>query len=66
MTATGGRVRSFVRSGEALLCTRGMIGSRSSVYGKAYSRMYVYHAAVYITGIGVPSVSVPSVVLLYL
>ena len=37
VTATGGRVRSFVRGGEALLRTRGMIGS-SSVYGKVPTR----------------------------
>ena len=37
VAATGSRVRSFVRGGEPLLRTRGMIGSRS-VCGKAPMR----------------------------
>ena len=37
VAATGGRVRLFVRGGERLLRTRGMIGSRSA-YGKAPMR----------------------------
>ena len=37
VAATGGGVRPFVRGGEPLLRTRGMVGSRS-VYGKAPMR----------------------------
>ena len=40
VAVTGSRVRSFVRGGERLFRTRGMIGSRS-VYGTTLMSQYV-------------------------